>query len=72
MRCAPVETTPAYMETLQDYLKSHVRPIVLYSDKHSIFRISLPNCDGELTQFTRAMKTLEIEPIHVNSPQRSS
>ena len=69
MRFAPVETTQAYMETLQDYLKNHGRPIVLYSDKHSIFRISLPNCDGELTQFTRAMKTLEIEPIHANSPQ---
>ena len=69
MQFAPSETTRAYMETLRDYLNHHGRPIALYSDKHSIFRVSLPNCDGELTQFTRAIKTLDIEPIHANSPQ---
>ncbi len=25
--------------------------------------------EGELTQFTRALKTLDIEPIHANTPQ---
>ncbi|PPX72827.1 transposase, partial [Pseudomonas aeruginosa] len=41
----------------------------LYSDRHSIFRVNNPEREGELTQFTRAIKTLGIEPIHANSPQ---
>ncbi|MHB7225034.1 hypothetical protein ACYCIU_28760, partial [Klebsiella pneumoniae] len=33
------------------------------------FRVNNPEREGELTQFTRAIKTLGIEPIHANSPQ---
>jgi hypothetical protein len=69
LRFAPAETTQAYMETLSDYLSLHGRPVALYSDKHSIFRVNHPDREGELTQFTRALKTLDIEPIHANSPQ---
>ncbi|TFH90198.1 ISNCY family transposase [Vibrio ouci] len=69
MKFTPAETTQAYMETLDDYLVQHGRPVALYSDKHSIFRVSYPERDGELTQFTRAIKTLDIEPIHANSAQ---
>ncbi len=57
------------METLGDYLERHGRAEALYSDKHSIFRINLPDHEGELTQFTRALKTLDIEPIHAHTPQ---
>jgi len=66
---APTETTKAYMETLANYLNQFGRPVSLYSDKHSIFRINHANCEGELTQFSRALKTLDIEPIHANTPQ---
>jgi len=69
LRFVPAETTQAYMETLRDHLHQHGRPIALYSDKHSIFRVNRPDREGELTQFTRALKTLDIEPIHANSPQ---
>jgi transposase len=69
LRFVPSETTQAYMETLQGYLLEHGRPVALYSDKHSIFRVNHPDREGELTQFTRALKTLEIEPIHANTPQ---
>lgn len=69
LRFAPAETTAAYMETLADYLAQHGRPVALYSDKHSIFRVNHPQRDGELTQFSRALKTLDIEAIHANSPQ---
>ncbi len=65
----PTETTQAYMETLGDHLKQHGRPVAIYSDKHSIFRVNHPDKEGELTQFTRALKTLDIEPIHANTPQ---
>ena len=69
LRFAPAETTQAYMETLGYYLACHGRPVALYSDKHSIFRVNRPDQEGELTQFTRALKTLDIEPIHANTPQ---
>lgn len=69
LRFVPAETTQAYMETLGDYLRQHGRPVACYSDKHSIFRVNHPEREGELTQFTRALKTLDIEPIHANSPQ---
>ncbi|HHT3530992.1 TPA: ISNCY family transposase [Enterobacter asburiae] len=69
LRFAPAETTRAYMETLRDYHDKYGRPLALYSDRHSIFRVNNPEREGELTQFTRAIKTLGIEPIHANTPQ---
>ena len=69
LRFAPAETTQAYMETLRGYLTWHGRPVAIYSDKHSIFRVNHPDREGELTQFTRALRTLDIEPIHANTPQ---
>ena len=69
LKFSPTETTQAYMETLQGYCQLHGRPVVLYSDKHSIFRVNHPDKEGAITQFARAMKTLDIAPIHVNTPQ---
>jgi len=66
---APTETTQSYMETLSAYLDQYGRPVSIYSDKHSIFRVNMANCEGELTQFSRALKTLDIEAIHANTPQ---
>lgn len=57
------------MDTLADYLRTHGRPVALYSDKHSIFRHNHPDHHGELTQFSRALKTLDIAIIHANTPQ---
>lgn len=65
----PTETTQAYMETLHDYLEQHGRPVALYADKHSIFRVNMKNCEAQLTQFARACRTLDIELIHANTPQ---
>lgn len=69
MRFVPAESTQAYMETLADYLDQHGRPVALYSDRHSIFRVNNPTASGEPTQFTRALQTLDIGPIHANTPQ---
>ena len=69
LRFAPVETTQAYMETLRAYLAQHGRSVAPYSDKHSIFRVNHPDHEGELAQFTRGLRTLDIEPIHANTPQ---
>ena len=65
----PTETTQAYMEALDYTLKQHGRPVALYADKHSIFRVNMKNCDAQLTQFARACKTLDIGLIHANTPQ---
>ena len=69
LRFVPAETTQAYMETLQSYLAQYGRPGALYSDQHSIFRINHEEREGERTQFTRALETLDIAPIHAHTPQ---
>ncbi len=69
LKFSPSETTEAYMETLSGYLKTYGRPVSFYNDKHAIFRVNHPGKEGELTQFGRALKTLDIEGIPANSPQ---
>ena len=69
LRFVPAETTQAYMETLQDHLERHGRPVAIYSDRHSVFRINHRDHEGAPTQFTRALRTLDIAPIHANTPQ---
>lgn len=65
----PSETTQGYMEALSSYLTKYGRPVALYSDKHGIFRVNIKNCETHLTQFARALKTLDIELIHAHTPQ---
>ena len=71
LRFVPAETTPAYMEALQRYLHTWGRPVSFYSDRHSIFRINTeePVAGNGLTQFGRALDTLDIEGIHARTPQ---
>lgn len=67
----PTETTQGYMDGLRNYIKHHGLPMTLYSDKHGIFRINIPEAKsgtGE-TQLSRALKDLGIDLIHANSPQ---
>lgn len=69
LRFVPAETTRAYLHVLREYLGEHGRPVALYSDRHSIFCNSLPGCEGQATQFARALETLEIESIQAYTPQ---
>ena len=69
LRFVEAETTQAYMEALGAYLGRYGRPVALHSDRHSIFRINHGVQENKVTQFTRAVKTLDIEPIQANSPQ---
>ena len=54
------------------YLTENGKPLAIYLDKFSTYRMNLPtareNADT-LTQFQRAMQELRIEVIHANSPQ---
>jgi len=67
----PTETTQAYMSSLRRYMKQHGRPVALYSDRHSVFTVNAedPQSGELITQFGRALKTLDIEGIQANSPQ---
>jgi len=65
------ECTAGYFAALTQYLKRHGRPLCLYSDRHSIFRVNIKEAKkstGE-TQLGRALRELGIELICANSPQ---
>jgi transposase len=64
------ETTEGYFEMLERYIKARGLPMALYTDRHSVFKVTRKG--GEYTrqsQFGRAMKELGIELIHARSPQ---
>ncbi|MBP6583261.1 MAG: ISNCY family transposase [Chromatiaceae bacterium] len=68
---APSETTAVYMFVLRRHLERYGRPVALYSDRHSIFRINPvePANGATTTQFGRALAGLAIEAIHARTPQ---
>ena len=65
------ETTFSYFEATERYLQLWGKPLALYSDKLSVFRVNVPNdlSGTGTTQFTRAMQQLDIEVLHANTPQ---
>ena len=63
------ETTEAYMETLRGHLAAHGRPAAPCSDRYGVFRVNRKGSEDAPTQFTRALGTLDIEPIHASTPQ---
>jgi transposase len=67
----PEESFFGYCALLRQYLAAHGRPAGLYTDKHSIFRVNIPNVSSgdNLTQFGRAMQSLEIPILCANTPQ---
>jgi hypothetical protein len=68
LRFEEAETTEGYFRAMLSYIKQYGLPIALYSDKHSIFRVNMPETvhEGE-TQFKRAMDALGIKIIYANS-----
>jgi transposase len=70
LRFEKTETTEGYFRAMLGYIKQHGLPIALYSDKHGIFRVNMPQTthEGE-TQFKRAMDNLGVKTIYANSPQ---
>ena len=67
----PEESFFGYCNLLRQYLAAHGRPAGLYTDKHGIFRVNMPNAGSgdNLTQFGRAMHSLEIPILCANTPQ---
>jgi len=64
------ESTFAYFEAMHDYLSRHGKPLALYSDKASIFRVSRSGSVNGVghTQFSRALYELNIDGICANTP----
>ncbi|MGB8840855.1 MAG: ISNCY family transposase, partial [Aliidongia sp.] len=72
MRFVEHETTQDYLELMREYIGRYNRPLALYSDRHSIFKVSKGEAkatDIRRSQFERAMKELGVEMIHARSPQ---
>ncbi|KGD73043.1 transposase [Tatumella morbirosei] len=59
------ESTFTYFEATRGYIEKHGKPLSLYSDEASIFRINNKNATGGdgITQFGRAMNELNISTI---------
>jgi transposase len=65
---APAESTFSYFAATRRYLHRHGRPVAFYSDKHGIFKVNVKNAlsGSGMTQFGRAMNSLDIEIIRVS------
>ncbi len=75
-RFIKVEDTANLMQCTKDYLKINGRPVAVYVDKDSIYKINRQASVEEelrdempLTQFTRAMGELGVDMIFADSPQ---
>jgi hypothetical protein len=66
----PDETTKDLLAATRAYLVHEGRPLTLYVDRHSIYRVNVNNAEGDkVTQYARAMQELDIALIHARSPQ---
>lgn len=71
LRFVEQESFHSYVQVVRPYFEHYGKPVAFYSDKHSVFRVNIPNTGtgDNLTQFGRAMKELDIEIICANTPQ---
>lgn len=63
------ESTFSYFEITRAYIEQHGKPLALYSDKASVFRVNAKAASGGdgHTQFARAMHELKIETFCANT-----
>lgn len=61
----------SYCRAAAGYFSRHGKPAVFYSDKYGVFRVNQASSGSSeaLTQFGRAMKSLDIEIICAHTPQ---
>jgi len=71
LQFAKSESTFDYMRAMRHYIDQHGKPLALYSDKHSVFRVNTKGALGgdNMTQFGRALKELNIEILCANTCQ---
>jgi hypothetical protein len=70
VKFACTESTFTYFEAMREYLGRHGKPLALYSDKASIFRVNRTGAvtGSGHTQFSRALYELNIDGICANTP----
>ena len=75
-RFYPYEGTLPAMDSFKRYIKKNGIPLSVYLDKHTTYKSTgKPSIEEELnniaplSQFERALKELDVEVIHANSPQ---
>jgi hypothetical protein len=70
-RFVKTETTDGYLDLLKDHLGKYGRPLGLYVDKHSVFRVNREEIKTGvgITHFGQVAKELGIDLICANSPQ---
>lgn len=68
---SPTETTEAYLECLKEHLEQYGRPLGLYVDKHTTFKVNREELKKGvgITHFGKVLKELDIELICAHSPQ---
>jgi transposase len=71
LRFAASESTFDYFASTRAYLEGHGKPVALYSDKASIFRVTASEAKKTpgITQFGRALFELNIDILCANTPQ---
>ena len=64
------ESAFSYFAAMRSYLEQHGKPVALYSDKAGVFRVNKKEAQGGsgVTQFSRALSTLNIDIICANTP----
>jgi hypothetical protein len=67
----PAETTEGYLDLFKYHIEKYGKPLALYVDKHSIFRVNREQLKKgiAITHFGQVLKDLDIELICANSPQ---
>ncbi len=65
------ESTFTYFEATRGYIEKYGKPMILYSDKASVFRVNNKHAttDPGETQFARAMRCLNITPLCAETSQ---
>ena len=72
LQFAPHEGIQPVMTFWKEYIEHHGRPMSIYLDQYSTYKINHPAAVDNselLTQFQRAMQTLDIRVMNAHSPQ---
>lgn len=64
------ESTATLMGSTRNYIEEFGRPVSLYADRGSVYKVNIHNEDGEkITQYKRALDEIDIRLIWARSPQ---
>ena len=70
LRFCESESAFSYFTAMRSYLEQHGKPVALYSDKATVFRVNTkePRGGTGVTQFVRALGSLNIDIVCANTP----